>query len=728
MMAFLGRRMLIGFRSLWLLGLPLLFLLPALTSFPYPSFGGAYSDLTISHYPNMQFLKRSILEWQTIPLWSPGILSGYPFAANPLSGLWYPPGWLALLLPLPLGFNLLVGLHLVWGGLGMYRLLRTEGLVYQAALVGGVIYSSLPKLFAHYGAGHLTLVYAFCWTPWLLSGSRDSIQQDAVDTRSGTIVASGPILSNLQLPSPVVLALIFLADPRWAAYAGILWWGYCLAHSRYKASRHSLSFLYNTVLTLLRQTSLAIMLSAPLSLPLLEYTRLSTRVHLTVNEVLSFSLPLPRLLGLIYPDFGGYHEWTLYQGGIFLILGIFALLIKSKSTTRSFWMWSGILSLFFSLGSQLPFITLLASLPGIEWLRVPSRALFVVGMALAALAAGSVDYLLASPQKRARRLRLGLVAITGFTSALVLGVWIQRGALTLNYVWGLVAIVSGVLWISVYLGARISSRIWLAGLLGLGLLDWGVVNLCAYVSRSAGSVFAENEVVAGFLAKQPGKFRIYSPSYSLPQHTAARNHLELADGVDPLQLAAYVNFMEKATGVPVAGYSVTLPPFAEGDPRSDNSTFHPEPYLLGLINVTYITADYDLPVEGLVLIEQFGETRIYKNMRTLPRAWIQPEEAPIGEQARPVEITSWTPNRLNMLAAGPGLLVLSELAYPGWRVWIDGEPAEMQVVAGLLRGVQLEPGLHKIIFSFHPYSIYIGLILLGSGAVLVWLEQSRRRR
>jgi hypothetical protein len=137
---------------------PLILLLPFLNKFLYPGSGAPYSDLTITHYPNAIFLLENIHQWGTIPLWSGTILSGYPFFANPLSGLWYPPGWLALLLPLPLGFNLLVGLHLAWGGWGLYRLLRLEGLSKPAALLAGLSFACLPKLFSHYGAGHLTLL------------------------------------------------------------------------------------------------------------------------------------------------------------------------------------------------------------------------------------------------------------------------------------------------------------------------------------------------------------------------------------------------------------------------------------------------------------------------------------------------------------------------------------------------------------------------------------------
>jgi hypothetical protein len=199
----------------WPLVLPLLLFLPGLAAFPYPSAEAIYSDLAISHFPNAVFLKNALLEWHQVPLWSPTILSGYPFAANPLSGLWYPPGWLALIFPLPLGFNLLIALHLLWGGIGLQRLLRSEGLVHEAALLGALAFEAMPKVFAHYGAGHLTLLYAIPWTPWLLLAERRAYQVPRAAAR-------------LAQPG-LVLALIFLADVRWAVFAGILWLAYSLS-------------------------------------------------------------------------------------------------------------------------------------------------------------------------------------------------------------------------------------------------------------------------------------------------------------------------------------------------------------------------------------------------------------------------------------------------------------------------------------------------------------------
>jgi hypothetical protein len=700
-------------KAIWPLFIPLVILLPWLNSFPYPSPGAAFSDLTISHYPNALYLSRELLAGHGLPLWSDAILSGYPFAANPLAGLWYPAGWLALIVPLPFGFNLLVALHLFFGGLGMYLLLKLEGLSRPAALLGGLAFEAMPKLFAHYGAGHLTLLYAVPWTPWLL-----------LSTSQGMRFAFRRWDVTFRIWPPVILAFICLADIRWAAYAGVLWLAYSFYHSR-PVPRKLPAFIAGIGI----QLFLAGLLSAPGWLPLLEFTRLSTRAQLMAADVLVYSLPPARLLGLLFPDFGGFHEWMLYPGILVVALSLLAGLWGAVRRQARFWLGVAALSLLFSLGQAIPFMTLLSHLPGLDLLRVPSRALFLTGLSLAALGAYGLDHILAGPsQVEKRQSRLVLTALAVFALVLTVGIWaFTRGSLPLNFAWGAGFVLVGVFWIILGLRNKVASGIWLAILLGLCLFDWMVVDRSLFSARSTASVLSEGEAAARFLADQPGMFRVYSPSYSLPQQTAARYGLELADGVDPLQLQSYVSFMEVATGVPAEGYSVTMPPFPNGDPGQANPRFLPDLARLRLLNVRYLIAEFDLPAPGLELEARFGDMRVYRNRLALPRAWIQPEDVQPGDLSRPVELNSWSPNKLSMTADGPGLLVLSEIAYPGWKVWVDGSPAQEQVVAGLLRGVSLGNGLHNVVFVFQPMSVMVSLLMAGVGGLililLVWLSK-----
>lgn len=58
----------------------------------------------------------------------------------------------------------------------------------------------------------------------------------------------------------------------------------------------------------------------------------------------------------------------------------------------------------------------------------------------------------------------------------------------------------------------------------------------------------------------------------------------------------------------------------------------------------------------------------------------------------------------------PGILVLSDLYYPGWKVYIDGKPAKLYRVDGIIRGVFVQEGEHTIVFHYFPMSFKYGLI------------------
>ena len=70
------------------------------------------------------------------------------------------------------------------------------------------------------------------------------------------------------------------------------------------------------------------------------------------------------------------------------------------------------------------------------------------------------------------------------------------------------------------------------------------------------------------------------------------------------------------------------------------------------------------------------------------------------EGGGPAEILSYRPDEVVIRATGPGRLVLADTWYPGWRA----EGYQIDLVDGLLRGVQIPAGTHTVRFSYHPWS------------------------
>ena len=86
-----------------------------------------------------------------------------------------------------------------------------------------------------------------------------------------------------------------------------------------------------------------------------------------------------------------------------------------------------------------------------------------------------------------------------------------------------------------------------------------------------------------------------------------------------------------------------------------------------------------------------------------------------------VSIEQYEPNQLTYQVKSDkgGVVVFSEIYYPGWTATIDGQEAELGRVNYVLRALKVEPGEHKVVLSFFPKSVdrteniaYISLALL----------------
>jgi len=107
-----------------------------------------------------------------------------------------------------------------------------------------------------------------------------------------------------------------------------------------------------------------------------------------------------------------------------------------------------------------------------------------------------------------------------------------------------------------------------------------------------------------------------------------------------------------------------------------------------------------------------------------------------ADSAAVVTLTAYEPNRLtyDVTSAKGGVVVFSEIYYPGWTATIDGEPAELGRVDYVLRALTVGPGRHQVELAFFPKSIdttetiaYVSLGLLLLLIVLAVALSVRRR-
>ena len=99
-----------------------------------------------------------------------------------------------------------------------------------------------------------------------------------------------------------------------------------------------------------------------------------------------------------------------------------------------------------------------------------------------------------------------------------------------------------------------------------------------------------------------------------------------------------------------------------------------------------------------------------------------------------VRVVRHEPDRVELEATldRPGIVVLSDVDYPGWTLAIDGQPAPIYRANLMMRGAAVSSGRHTLVYQFRPDSFRLGLVvsclgLAGLGLLLVssrWAESS----
>ncbi len=95
-----------------------------------------------------------------------------------------------------------------------------------------------------------------------------------------------------------------------------------------------------------------------------------------------------------------------------------------------------------------------------------------------------------------------------------------------------------------------------------------------------------------------------------------------------------------------------------------------------------------------------------------------------------IEILIDEPDRQKLeVQSSGGVLVTSELFFPGWEVQVDGHSAQPLQVQGALRGVLISAGLHEVDWRYRP-TWWPWALLGSSGALLsvlgLWMHDHRR--
>jgi len=747
--------------------LPGLFFWRLLTPNPADHLHVAAGDFTGQYYPLRAYAADQLLAGR-LPLWNPFLYGGQPALADIQSGVLYPPqlAQLALLHFLGTGFpidalEIQAILHFSWAAVGAYllgrRLVGQQGTGKSSPRAGrfaGVVVS-LVFTYSGYLTGfpvqQVTILEVSAWLPWVLL---------CIDRLAAAAPGGWRQWSRPALVTGLALGLALLpGHPQTALYvvymaAGFYAWRALTARERETGLRWR-----GAAGALLLALAFALALTAAQWLPTVEFTAASPRADMNYQAA-SFGLPVHELVALIYPGYlGGSPE---YVGILPLLLIGLAWALGRPRRQVIFWSVAGLLALVLGLGGN-TFLYSLAYLlaPGFGAVRHQERSFLIYALS-AAILSGYGAQAIVSPLDRLRAGALrrfergarlaggvGLAATALFVYGWAAGD--QRdlfGGVLRHHIFGLL-LLAGSLTLLALRPTRGLRRNW-----GMALVaGWIAFNLFSVnwrfnlESPGAAPVFADTPLVETLRARLAGltqPARIASAGL-LPggAGAAAVYGFEDTTGNTPLHLAA------------VEAFEAAVPEWRRWQ----------------LLNVHYVLGDHDLDGPGLTRLypsevaPDDKSVRLYAMNDPFPRAWVVqaveviPDQAAalarLGEDAfdlrraavvaeppgltlpgpadgSTAQVTARSPDDLTVEvdAVANGVLVLSEISFPGWRASLDGAPVPLLRADGVLRGVAVPAGHHTVRLWYAPASLWLGLVVSAAAAVGglgVWIAAGRVR-
>jgi len=711
------------------------------------------SDIWHLHYPMKHFYATGLRECR-LPLWCPGIGTGFPLHAEGQVGALYPVNLLLFgLLPLELAFNWGILLHVALAGTFTAMFAREVGAGRGGSILSGVVFAFCGFLVTH--LKHINMTAAAVWAPLLLL----LLERYTTHGRRRTLAGFGLAVG----------AMILAGHPQiW--YDNLVVAGcYSLFLVFRKQRTAGLSSVGRLAGGILAATCLGILVGLAQILPTAELTQQGPRNQgLTYEEATEWEYVPGYLTTFFLPyRFGDpgalnptgfkpapgtknfFWEITGYVGLLPLLLALAALGLGIRSARV--WLLAGMVgvSLLVTLGKHGGLVYILYhALPGFSSFRFHDRFLQYVDLGLAVLAGIGLT----------RILRSARPVITAAATAAVLALCFLDLHLVLADH-----------------NPTIESRRWTA------------------LPRSLQRIRQE-ESGSG----EPFRIACFDRPHFVFLNAYRHAHGWKGD-LSPYDIAREMVYpdLNLLYGFESLDFYHPLHPdemlrVLELFHAPDLSTgIAPNMTVASLYNVRYILTPFKA-VERHVDLEHIAvfpgspdvlhgtnqavDVHLFRNRKALPRAFLVPEAVQVrGEDAvsarravlhhmtrpgfdpRRRVLLPWTPGDPEATGLGPGeaiphdrvrflhsppdevllevdapgdcWLFLSETAYPGWSAEVDGKEATIHPANLGGRAVRISRGKHRVRFSYDPASFTLGAIasLLGL-AGLCFLFLSGRKR
>jgi hypothetical protein len=730
--------------------------------------GALNLDVDLYFYPLYEATYRRIAAG-ALPTWNPYQLCGIPWLATLQAGVFYPFHALYLVLPLHLGLATSHAIHLPLAALAMIAFARRAGLALPAAVLAALLFTIRGMLALSLAAPNY--VEAVAWLPlgalgvWELAGERPAGGMALLATATAMSFLAG-------YPQPTAYMLY-----TWAT----------LVVAALIAARAVPARSVATAARFAGAVGTGTLAAGVQLLPALELVRDGAHRAISTEAMSPFGLSPAAAILASSAIAGSAFSWGVTA------LGLAAIAVLNRRA-RTLAVWALVMTaatMVLSLGDTTPLGRVYRALPFLGSFRFPDRLLGMTDFVLAIAAAVGFDAVAeraAGPRDDRGPVLAALVAVAGV--AMLAQVWGAPEAARATVV--ACALVAGAFLVATARADARTARAWAAGLVAVAaaealLAPWRL--LVTYSPRTVeryGALAPEYRAVAARAGTDRAWFASGVANLQ-PEHAlklAMRYGVRTIDDYEPLaprRQAEYFTFFGE--GAPVyrrppwlfAGEVTTLaPPPGVAPPASRRR-------LLDLAALRFVVVPAGAravrPDLDAFLRDGGFEPRpldstalaLFENPHALPRAFVvyrtrpapepsalladlatsdfDPLAASYVEGAPPFEPAADAPARgapahvvvddetaveLEATLARPGLVVLADAYYPGWRATVDGQAASIVATNHLYRGVAAPSGTHTIRFEYRPTSLIAGAIASIAGwlaipALALAARRSRRQ-
>ena len=675
-----------------------------------------------------------------LPLWNPDIALGRPFLADADAALFYPLHWLYILLPVPVAaVAILIG-HTALALYGSLKFAGVLGLPRPMGWAMGLVFLASAPIVGSFCSGLVHYGGLLCYLPLTLYlATRLSAERSRANLAAD--VALMGVIFGLQWLGghPQAVWLIALAS-------GL----FLLGRRCGRPVAPSAILAAKDLAALAGAVAIGLLLASVSLWPLFELAGQSNRHVASLDFSGAFAMPAFGWATFLVPTDKGFTflaNAQLYSGIVPFLAGVAGLLLIRQRDVRGFLamaLFGGLLA----AGPATPLFPVFFRLvPGVSLFRIPSRASVLLVYALLGMAA-----IFLSTRPRSAR-GLGVVAGMGALSVGALIVLLYGSHLPIADAGRiappivLVALSTGLVLAWLRTGER--RRGWIAGLLVLvTAADLGLAIVGQKAQYRDEQPRSAEPLAARWVQGQAHGSGVAPPRVSLPKPYALENAgmahgYSSFTGYASMQLGRVWHYLHARLGLPVPLLQNTYP---------DGAIFRRGPFPYDSMSLA-LGLD---PVSRVPVQRRHPDPRVYVTLaaRELPGyveataamaaghdfhriALVEPGTG-LSLPADPVDgapipsarLDGFWPERIELRTETdrPGLAILAEAWYPGWRAEVNGAPAPCLPVNAWMRGVPVPAGKSRIVLTYTSRFLLPGALVSLFAALLLGVFFLRRRR